>query len=135
MKNYIFLIVVIFLVISCVDKVDTQNLTIKNTTERDIYTIISKIKNEDSLNDYGFFGDFRDSLVNNSFKSINRPIDWKWYIENSIGHKFNLYIIKKDSVDEYGWEEIHTKNLYNKKYLLDIDDLDSLNWTIEYNGN
>ena len=45
-----------------------------------------------------------------------------------------LFIIKKDSLDKYGWEGIYQKNLYNAKYLLDIEKLDSLKWTITYNG-
>lgn len=46
-----------------------------------------------------------------------------------------LYVVEKDSVNKYEWKGIHDRNLYNKKYMLDIDDLDSLNWTIEYTGN
>ncbi|MEY4037975.1 MAG: hypothetical protein RIR67_285, partial [Bacteroidota bacterium] len=42
------------------------------------------------------------------------------------------YIIKKDSVDKYGWKEIFKRNIYNKKYLFTIEDLDKINWTTTY---
>ena len=80
---------------------------------------------------------FIDSLSKNGIDIIQKaPSHWKSYYDPyNKGNKMRLFIIKKDSVDKYGWEGIYKYNIYNKKYLLDIDDLDSLNWTIEYNGN
>ncbi len=125
-----------FLFISCMDKVDLRRFEVNNSSNTNIYTIIHKIDiDKDTINNYGFIGDFTDSLYKNTVKEIDRPIDWGTYINKSMGHKFRLYIIEKDSVDKYGWEGIQAKNIYNKKYTLDIDDLDSLKWTIEYNGD
>ena len=57
---------------------------------------------------------------------------WEEYIKTCDEQKIRYYIIKKDSIDKYGWKEIFSKNIYNKKYLFTIKDLDSLNWTITY---
>jgi len=136
MRSFLFFMLVVFLFISCMDKIDLRKFEVNNSSNREIYTIIHKIDiQEDTINNYGFIGDFTDSVDSNIVKEINRPIDWGTYINRSMGRKFRLYIIEKDSVNKYGWGAIHTKNLYNKKYLLDIDVLDSLNWKIEYNGD
>lgn len=121
---------------SCMDRIDLRNFEVSNNSSSNIYTVIHKNDIEDdTINNYGFIGDFTDSIYNHKVKEINRPIDWKTYVSTSMGHKFRLYIIKKDSVDKYGWKVIHKKNIYNKKYLLNVDVLDSLNWKIEYNGD
>lgn len=79
---------------------------------------------------------FLSTIKADTTSNLNeRPISWNRFINSSKHKKIRLYIIKKDSVNKYGWEGIHARNLYNKKYTLDMDDLDSLNWTIEYNGN
>jgi|SRR5690554_526950 len=136
MRSFLPFMLVIFLFISCMDKIDLRKFEVNNNSNREIYTIIHKIDIEqDTINNYGFIGDFTDSLDSNIVKEIDRPIDWRTYINKSMGHKFRLYIIEKDSVKKYGWNGIQERNIYNQRYLLDTDDLDSLNWTIEYNGN
>ncbi|RRJ87101.1 hypothetical protein [Flavobacterium macacae] len=135
MKFFLSYILVIFLFISCIDKIDSREFEVINNSNQSIYTIIHKVNIEDdTINKYGFVGDFTDSILSNTIKEINRPIDWGRYMNKSYGMKFRLYLIKKDSIDKYGWEGIRKKNIYNKKYILDIDDLDSLNWRIKYDG-
>lgn len=76
-----------------------------------------------------------DSIMPNESHSKLGTKLWEDYIGLSKDKKMRLYIVEKDSINKYGWEKVHSMNLYNKKYTLDIDDLDSLNWTIEYNCN
>lgn len=64
----------------------------------------------------------------------SRPQSWKRFIDSSPDKKLRLFIIAKDSIDKYGWEGVHANKLYNKKYILDIEELHRLNWTIEYNN-
>lgn len=134
MRNFAYLICMIFLCTSCMDKIDLRKFKVNNNSGVNIYTIINH-RDIDTISDYGSIGDFTDSINGNMEKEIDRPIDWGTYINKSQYHKFRLYIIEKDSVEKYGWKGIASKGVYNKKYLLDIDTLDSLNWTIEYNGN
>jgi len=59
---------------------------------------------------------------------------WDVYFESIDDKKVRLFIIKKDSLDKYGWKEILKNNIYNKKYLFTIEDLDKIKWEIEYKG-
>jgi len=134
------------------DRIDIRDITINNKSENDIIYSLSKTDTvfdieASKILKYELEGknvlkvdvshSFIDSISRNETHKIDsRPFDWKSYYDPyDRGNKLRLFIIVKDSVDKYGWEGIYAKNLYNKKYTLDIDDLDSLNWTIEYNGN
>jgi len=70
-----------------------------------------------------------NSLVLHGMKSR-----WEDYIEKRDSKKIRLYIIVKDSVDKYGMNNIFKKNIYNKKHLFTIEDLDKLNWVFAYKG-
>ena len=152
MKRLIFYTFTYFIFISCMDKFDNRDITISNISNNDIIYSLSKtdtvfdietskilkyeLDGKDVLKiDVSY--SFIDSLnINKTHRIDSRPFDWKSYYDPyNKGNKMRLYIIKKDSVDKYGWEGIYKHNIYNKKYTLDIDDLDSLNWTIEYKGN
>ncbi len=135
MRKIFIFITISIINISCMDKYDNRVLLVENNSKENIYTLIYY----DELNvykssPYEFSGLFKDSLLLNTKKEINRPSDWKSY-SKILDNNIRLYIINKDSVDKYGWEGIYKHNIYNKKYLLDMDVLDSLNWKIEYNGD
>lgn len=135
--------------ISCMDSVDNNYLKIENNSKDSIYIIFSKndiifnyekfeIMNRIEKGDHFTSVDFSDKEI---FTDVIQPDtiieekgyrSWKSALKNK---KLRLYVIKKDSVDKYDWKGIHDRNLYNKKYTLDIHDLDSLNWIIQYNGN
>lgn len=152
MKSLTFYIITFFLFISCMDRIDIRDITINNKSENDIIYSLSKTDTvfdieASKILKYELDGknvlkvdvshSFIDSLSRNKTHEIDRrPFDWKSYYDPyDRGNKLRLFIIKKDSVDKYGWEGIYKYNIYNKKYTLDIDVLDSLNWKIEYNGN
>jgi len=48
--------------------------------------------------------------------------------------KARLFIIQKDSVQKYRWKRIFKKNSYNKKYGITMQQSDSLNRAIGYDG-
>ena len=131
----IFFILLILLV-GCTDKVDDKYIFYKNNSNDTIYSVIYYGElNQYKFIEYQFSGICKDSIPAHTNVEIKGPIHWESYLKISESESVNFYIILKDSVDKYGWEGIHKYNIYNKKYTLDIDDLDSLNWTIEYNGN
>ena len=133
MKNLSFFLLVIVCFTSCMDRIDLRKFTIANNSNGKIYTLINRLDiEEDTINSYGFIGDFTDSLYSNKLKEINRPVDWGTYAKESLNHKFRLYIIEEDSVLKYGWKGIINGNIYNEKYLLDVNVLDSLKWSIIY---
>lgn len=152
MKNVIIYICLFILFTSCMDKIDIREISVKNNTNDKIFyslsnsdlvlDIDSSMIFKDKINNLEIFKldishSFIDSLnAKESHLTSRRPADWRSYFDPyNKGEKLRIFIISKDSVDKYGWEGIYAKNIYNKKYTLDIDDLDSLNWTIEYNVN
>jgi hypothetical protein len=76
----------------------------------------------------------KESIPKEDVVDITGRIYWEEYIKTCDNQKLRYYIIKKDSVDKYGWKEIFKKNIYNKKYLFTIEDLNKINWEIEYKG-
>ncbi|WP_026714014.1 hypothetical protein [Flavobacterium daejeonense] len=147
-KNFLFLLL-LFNFYSC-DKLDTRELVVKNSSDRIIYSILSE---NDQMNDAGFYYEYQNDFDETKrgdydtpfiFKEIkkgekianhDRPRFWDNYFERLEDKKARLFIVKKDSVDKYGWKTIFKKNIYNKKYLLTIENLEKMNWEIEYKGD
>lgn len=147
----IFVFLLLFILSSCVfDRIDKRNLIVYNNSNKVIYNFISSndsIYNLENYDDFVYKGDYIYTKEGNiklfGFTRINpkeklssngETTKWDVYFESIDDKKIKLFIIYKDSVDKYGWKEIFKKNIYNKKYLLTIKDLDSLNWTITYVG-
>lgn len=147
-KGFVFFI--LFILSSCIDKIDKRNLIICNNSNKVIYSVISS---NDSIYNLGNYDDFvykgnyiytkEGDIKMVGFTAINPKeklpsnggsTKWDVYFESIYDKKIRLFIIKKDSVDKYGWKEILKKNIYNKKYLFTIEDLDKINWTITYDG-
>ncbi len=143
----LFLLVILS---SCMDKIDKRNLIIFNNSNKVIYNVISS---NDSIYNLGNYDDFvykgnyiytkEGGIKMFGFTAINPKeklpsnggsTKWDVYFESIYDKKIRLFIIKKDSVDKYGWKEILKKNIYNKKHLLNIEDLNKTNWEIEYKG-
>jgi hypothetical protein len=59
---------------------------------------------------------------------------WTRFLENCNNKEARIYIVAKDSLDKYGWDKIYENGIYNKKYLLTIEDLDKIDWEITYDG-
>lgn len=119
---------------SCVfDITDNRDIKVYNNSKSDIYTFYSPCELNNTLIDERQKG-YVISVEPDSIGSedIVRP-SWEEYIKECDNNKIRLYIIKKDSVGKYGWETVCQKNIYNKKYVLTIEDLEELNWQIEYN--
>lgn len=116
--------------ISCVGhKTDGRYITTHNNSMNSIYCFYTKkeLNNIDSIPNMG-----KESLPKEDVINITGHIYWEEYIKSCDNQKLRYYIIKKDSVDKYGWKEIFKRNIYNKKYLFTIEDLDKINWTITY---
>lgn len=137
-----------FILVSCTDRLDKRNLIIYNNSNKTIYTVISS---NDSVNFLGNYDDFEykgnyiytkerrikafvflDIAPNVKTPSNDKPNNWDLYFESSSDKKIRLFFIYKHSVDKYGWKEIFKNNIYDKKYYLTIDDLNRMNWQIEF---
>lgn len=146
-KTFIFATIYL-IATSCMDSFDHKYVFINNQSNSSIYSIIS---NNDEMFDYGKFQtkqrlDNGEKISNiditglyiseeqkiNSRTKQKGPYDWKRYIKNSRDKKIRLYIISKDSIDKYSWEYIHHNSIYNKKYILTLNELEKLDWEISY---
>lgn len=50
------------------------------------------------------------------------------------GRKLNVLIYKESTLKKYSWQEIQENNIFDKRYVLTLDGLKALNYTIVYNG-
>jgi hypothetical protein len=44
----------------------------------------------------------------------------------------SMYILSKDTIDEYSWDKIRLERMILKRYDLSLHDLEDMNWTITY---
>lgn len=134
---------------NCYEGYDTDNITIDNQSNDSIYSVLSL---NDEIFDYNKFltkerldkgeklskiditGLFISDVIlpKTENQDSGRPREWKRYINSGVDKKMRLFIIKKDSVNKYGWKQIHQNKIYNKKYLLTLDDLENNQWRITY---
>jgi len=146
-KICVLLFLILF--VSCMDYIDKRELLVNNKSTSSIYSIISP---NDSLNASDFYIEYRkdeknypDSKANNInsfvFEEINsrekienhdRPRDWKSFFEKCKNNQLRLFIISKDSVEKYGWRKIFAKEIFNKKYIFSLNDLEKRNWEVIY---
>ncbi len=133
MKKSLILILLFF--ISC-DITDSRFLRIENKSKNSIVCFISKV-DISSIKDVSEMDAVIDVNIDesNSLALHGMKSRWEDYIEKCDIKKIRLYIIATDSVDKYGWKKIFKENIYNKKYLFTIEDLDKINWEIEYKGD
>jgi len=52
---------------------------------------------------------------------------------NRSSTKLMIFLFSKDTIDQVPWEKIRSEYKILKRYDLGLRELDSLNWTIEYN--
>ncbi len=133
MKKLFYMLLLLSL--GCMDEFEKRDILIKNNSDKVIYPLISK---NESLRDP--YITYNDTLIENFFgintfskgKIKDKPRNWDSYIAQSSEQKLHLFIISSDSVRKYGWREVLNKRTYTKYYKLNIKDLDSLKWQINF---
>jgi hypothetical protein len=134
MKLHLYLIVIIlvFLVGSC-DYYDTR-LHIKNNSNHSIafdYSLDTIM--EKKANEIPFY--VRDKILPGETGMKIMPGSthgWSFLIQRSNNKKLNIFIINIDTLTKHNdFEYIITRKLY-KRYEFTEEDLNRINWTIEY---
>ena len=46
--------------------------------------------------------------------------------------KLNILIYKESTLNKHSWQEIQEKNIFDKRYVLSLDDLKAMNYTVVY---
>ena len=138
MKTKIILFLFLINTSACVlDKNDRRNVLIVNKSDTPIYCFYSEtntFKYYYNLHEKLDFDSKLMILPNSSDHLLDKPRSWDVSEEDSFDHRMRFFIITKDSVDKYGWEKVAENNIYTKRYEYNIEELDSLNWTIVYEG-
>lgn len=117
--------------LSC-DFTENRFITIKNDSKNTIFCFISNV----DINNIARIKQMNAATeINKNEFAFLVPVTkgkWEEYIERCDNKKARLYIIAKDSIDKYGWQNIYKNNIYSKKYLFTIQDLENINWEITY---
>lgn len=130
MKKYILTITIIAILLSC-DITENRFIYIENHSNQNIISFISK-KDMNKMSAITESDSGADVKTNN-FGTINPVrIRWEQYFKSCEDGKIRIYIIKEDSIIKYSMANILKKNIYNKKYLYSIEDLEKINWKIKY---
>ena len=48
--------------------------------------------------------------------------------------KLNILIYKESTLNKYSWQEIQKKNIFDKRYVLTLDELKAMNYKVVYDG-
>lgn len=130
----IILLLSFILLLSC-NSSERGHVIIINDSENIIVCFLSE---KDITEMTGVFDMHSPSEINkNDFAGIGPRTflgKWKIFFEKCKDKKARLYLISKDSINKYGWDKIYEKGIYNKKYLLTIEDLNKIDWEITYDG-
>lgn len=143
-----FLLLIAAVSTSCFDSYDSQRITVLNKSSDTIYSIVSP--NDDMLgsgfyeeyskgddyiytkNDSTFMFRFSEIYPGSEVENHDAPRFWKDYFDSATDEKIRVFIVSKDSVNNYGWKKVFKEQLYTKKYKFSKKDLDESQWKVEY---
>jgi len=147
MKYFSYYIsLLLFINVSCIPhKYDDRQLTVSNLSQKSIYALISpnddvmgnqpyslirKAKDSSELTKFGYEFD----LIKPDLKVTvrERPTFWDDFFKDSDDKKIRIFIIEEDSVKKYGWIKIYKNQIFNKKYIYSIGDVERQNWEVTY---
>ncbi|MDD2797924.1 MAG: hypothetical protein PHV20_04965 [Bacteroidales bacterium] len=133
MKKIVF-VVVIVLFVSCLEHVDTRKIRIINETNIPIYVFLSQTDSfVDPYLDYPVDTLLKyEKSVKEKVFNLRNITGWNSFIEESRESKMRVFLVLEDSVSRYGMKEVIRRNIYTKKYKLDIADLENFDWKIVY---
>jgi len=127
-NKVLFLLLSALIISSCVkDRIDRRIIILINESKNDIYFLKSE---NDKFEKQLYDAEIVETNTSGSIRNIRPP--WDVTIEYSKNKKLSIYIVIKDSVDKYGWDNVYKKNIFSKKYLIDMQYLEDNKWTIVY---
>ena len=125
-----------FILFACPDKadpIDSTLIIVNNSNENIVYKIEFNLLGDTSLQTFSFpltTENIENRIIlTNEQDSISEG--FINYLENS-NEILMVYLLSKDTIDQVPWERIRDDNLVLRRYDLTLEDLESLNWTIEY---
>ncbi|WP_320052879.1 hypothetical protein [uncultured Acetobacteroides sp.] len=131
-RYYVIIVLFLFTAVSC-DYSDSR-LVIKNNSQDTVvfdYALDTVLHERTDREINAILEDTIPPFEERN-KSIRGVNDW-WgiIIEKSKNKKLNLFILKKEDLSNYIWDEIINRKLY-KRYEFTEDELDEINWIVKY---
>ncbi|MFN7913258.1 MAG: hypothetical protein ACK5QC_15650 [Bacteroidota bacterium] len=124
-----------------------QRLKIINKSKSDIYLYYTCTKD---LNELKIFrnGYYKNSKGDSEFVKSSDFVSkgsihkikklgykaWEKYVKSCKNNELQFYIFTDSLVSKYTDDEIKKKLLYSKHYVLNLNELEKLNWTIVYSN-
>ena len=117
----------VFFYNSC-DPVDHRELLVLNNTKGDVYWLFSE---NDTFKKPHLRDDLDSIEINKNGIIRSYSPTWDERISRSMNHKLALFIVKKDTVEKYGWEKTFIMQKYYIKIQIDMDYLEKNDLQIE----
>ncbi len=112
------------------DKIITGQIMLKNNIEESIYFY-------EDISDHGLSSNNISQYRLTKQKILSRDSNnikvYGHFFENN--KKLYVFVFKQSTLDNHTWEEIQEQNIYDKLYVLTLDDLNAMNWEVVYDGN
>ena len=133
MKLHFYLIVLILFFATGACDFNDIRLSVKNNSNHAIVFVTSLDTNIQYSNNIEYYIDNKilpGEIGNKTQRGSTNA--WSLSIRRSKNKKLNVFIISVDTLTKYNnWENIVTRKLY-KRYEFTEEDLDRINWIIEY---
>ena len=130
-----------FLVLTiCCETWDIR-LNINNNTDTTFYFVISR---DENFKENAFNTPFSENLDSKDYvrrlspqsskkvKNFGRN-SWVKYVEKSKTKSLNIYFFTEDVILNNSWKYIYENKLYISYYKYDLNELEKINWNIEFN--
>ena len=130
--KFFILFITMGIVQGCPDEDDgivVAKFRLINKTDTPIYVYESISKYEVKINEINY-STIRDININPNQEKVFSLFDGQMDDKE----KFYFFIFNDSAINDYSWEEIQEQHLY-KKYAFTLEDLNTMNWELEYDGN
>ncbi|MDX1628526.1 MAG: hypothetical protein R3345_07490 [Fulvivirga sp.] len=134
-NTYLLIISVSLICAGCPDEdqiTDSTVTIINKTNESIIYYSINKPKADTLLTSipYPITVENSDSVETNSSAKFGGP--FKKLLNDSSSDILMIYLFSRDTIEQVAWERIVDENLILRRYDLTLEDLEAMDWTVEY---
>ncbi len=135
--RYFIITSVLLVIIGCpyeIDPIDSELTIINNSDSEIVYYFQLKTINDTSLATISF-----PLIPENTESVIIQPQDnvvlregFKRILKADSSKVLMIYLFSRDTIKQVSWERIRDEYLVLRRYDLTLEDLEALNWTIEY---
>lgn len=137
MNKLIFFILPIFLLIKCPgqdDPVDSTLFIVNNSQEDIIYQIEFNAPTDTSLFTFSFplLPENTEHRIIPSSSEVSLSEGFIKFLTDKPEEVLMLYLFSRDTIEQVPWERIRDEYLVLRRYDLTLEDLEALDWTVEY---